>query len=284
MDNALEILNAPFARASAAAPTEMNPLRTREVKAFSGALEKIHSETDLAQFPTRVFGVFEELIPGIVLTLDEFNVKTGDTRNSISRPPNDLAAWRQQLTTLIPTEHPVFPVAQAAALKGRTLPALRISDFLTLRQLRRTNLYHDIFAPIGVRHQIVLSLRVRGHVAGLTISRWEDFTEAELALAQLLSPHLALAHMHAQSLTALKKLELPSALTDDPDPIERLTPREREILHWVTQGKRDSEIAIIVGASPRTVQKHVQRILSKLGVETRTAAALETLRRSASHP
>jgi DNA-binding CsgD family transcriptional regulator len=52
------------------------------------------------------------------------------------------------------------------------------------------------------------------------------------------------------------------------------TPREVEVFSWVARGKTDLEIALILGASPRTVEKHVQRILAKLGVENRTAAAL----------
>ena len=54
-----------------------------------------------------------------------------------------------------------------------------------------------------------------------------------------------------------------------------LTDREAEILAWVAEGKRDAEIATILGASPRTVSNHVYRILRKLGVETRTAAVAE---------
>jgi ABC-type sugar transport system substrate-binding protein/DNA-binding CsgD family transcriptional regulator len=53
-----------------------------------------------------------------------------------------------------------------------------------------------------------------------------------------------------------------------------LTPRETEVLYWVRQGKRDSEIAVILGISTRTAEKHVSRILQKLWVETRTAAAM----------
>jgi DNA-binding CsgD family transcriptional regulator len=52
-----------------------------------------------------------------------------------------------------------------------------------------------------------------------------------------------------------------------------LTPREREVMRWLTEGKRDGEIAIILGLSPRTVEKHASHILHKLNVETRTAAA-----------
>ena len=51
-----------------------------------------------------------------------------------------------------------------------------------------------------------------------------------------------------------------------------LTPREREILHWVAEGKRDSEIAKILNLSVRTVEQHVRTCLRKLNVETRTAA------------
>jgi DNA-binding CsgD family transcriptional regulator len=51
-----------------------------------------------------------------------------------------------------------------------------------------------------------------------------------------------------------------------------LTPREREILCWVAEGKRDSEIATILNLSVRTVEQHVRTCLRKLNVETRTAA------------
>jgi DNA-binding CsgD family transcriptional regulator len=52
-----------------------------------------------------------------------------------------------------------------------------------------------------------------------------------------------------------------------------LTAREAEVLHWVAQAKRNGEIAIILGITERTVQKHMERILATLGVENRTAAA-----------
>ena len=53
----------------------------------------------------------------------------------------------------------------------------------------------------------------------------------------------------------------------------RLTAREAEVLHWVARGKTNRDIGDILGLSPRTVTKHMEHILPKLGVETRTAAA-----------
>jgi CheY-like chemotaxis protein/DNA-binding CsgD family transcriptional regulator len=59
----------------------------------------------------------------------------------------------------------------------------------------------------------------------------------------------------------------------------RLTAREAEVLVWVARGKTNRDIGDILGASPRTVTKHMEHILPKLGVETRTAAAALVLTR-----
>jgi DNA-binding CsgD family transcriptional regulator len=53
----------------------------------------------------------------------------------------------------------------------------------------------------------------------------------------------------------------------------RLTLRESEVLYWVVKGKTNRDIGDILGTSPATVKKHLERIFEKLGVETRTAAA-----------
>jgi DNA-binding NarL/FixJ family response regulator len=53
----------------------------------------------------------------------------------------------------------------------------------------------------------------------------------------------------------------------------RLTQRESEVLYWVVKGKTNRDIGDILGASPATVKKHLERVYEKLGVETRTAAA-----------
>ncbi|TFZ06376.1 response regulator [Ramlibacter henchirensis] len=59
----------------------------------------------------------------------------------------------------------------------------------------------------------------------------------------------------------------------------KLTAREAEVLYWVAKGKINRDIADILGASPATVKKHLERILAKLGVETRTAAAAMAMNR-----
>ena len=53
----------------------------------------------------------------------------------------------------------------------------------------------------------------------------------------------------------------------------KLTQREAEVLDWVIKGKTNRDIGEILGTSPRTVNKHLEHVFVKLGVETRTAAA-----------
>lgn len=63
-----------------------------------------------------------------------------------------------------------------------------------------------------------------------------------------------------------------------------LTRCESEVLAWVTEGKTNADIGTILGTSPRTVQKHLEHIYQKLGVETRTAAAARALQAAGSIP
>jgi len=57
-----------------------------------------------------------------------------------------------------------------------------------------------------------------------------------------------------------------------------ITERESEVLHWIANGKANREIAEILGLSPRTINKHLEQLFPKLGVENRTAAAGVALR------
>ncbi|HMG05870.1 MAG TPA: helix-turn-helix transcriptional regulator [Chthoniobacterales bacterium] len=58
----------------------------------------------------------------------------------------------------------------------------------------------------------------------------------------------------------------------EPSPAHPLTPREHEVVGWIVEGKRNGDIAAILQVSARTVEKHVQNIRGKLGVENRTFA------------
>ncbi|MDX8399906.1 MAG: response regulator transcription factor [Gallionellaceae bacterium] len=63
----------------------------------------------------------------------------------------------------------------------------------------------------------------------------------------------------------------------------KLTTREAEVLYWVVKGKTSRDIGDILGSSHRTVNKHLERVFEKLGVETRTAAAAKATEKMRSY-
>jgi DNA-binding NarL/FixJ family response regulator len=56
-----------------------------------------------------------------------------------------------------------------------------------------------------------------------------------------------------------------------------LSQREAEVLSFVAMGKTNADIGIILSISRRTVEKHVEQVLARLGLETRTGAAAVAL-------
>ena len=53
-----------------------------------------------------------------------------------------------------------------------------------------------------------------------------------------------------------------------------LTPRESEVLYWLTLGKTNRDISAILGLSARTVNKHLEQVFQKMGIDNRTSAAV----------
>ncbi|MET4578560.1 DNA-binding response regulator [Ottowia thiooxydans] len=89
--------------------------------------------------------------------------------------------------------------------------------------------------------------------------------------ARLLARHMG------QSNPGESMLLLTPAADDNPaaERLRRasLTPRETEVLAWLAKGKTNRDIGDILVMSPRTVNKHLEHVFAKLGVETRSAAA-----------
>ena len=133
----------------------------------------------------------------------------------------------------------------------------RISDSLPIEQFRRSALYNDYYRRIRIDHAIALPIYVRdGVLVSFVLNRTRrNFTDRERALLDALRPHLARVYQRLNRLGGL-------------------TAREAEVLRWVAAGKSDAQIAAILRISARTVQKHLQHSYEKLGVESRTAAAM----------
>lgn len=148
------------------------------------------------------------------------------------------------------------PLVRFHAYQGGRVPQ-RITDSVPFEQFRRTALYNDYYRRIRVDHAIALPIYVRdGLLVSFVLNRTRrDFTERERALLEVLRPHLAKIYQRINT-------------------VGQLTARETEVLRWVAAGKSDAQIGAILRISARTVQKHLQNIYDKLGVESRTAAAM----------
>ena len=68
------------------------------------------------------------------------------------------------------------------------------------------------------------------------------------------------------------------ATEEEPGVLDRLTPRENEILRLLTEGLDGAAIAQTLFLSPATVRNHIQHILKKLEVHSRTEAVALALR------
>jgi DNA-binding CsgD family transcriptional regulator len=203
------------------------------------------------------------LVPSELTTLVVCDLDTGHRRvtptGALSR--RDIAAFDRHFHA-----HPLV------RHHGRNPRAVtrRIADLASASAFRRSALYADYYRAIGIDQVIAVPLHVdRRYLVSFVMNRWRTpFTDAERDLLELLRPHLADVYRLAAALDAARGAPPPWQA-----PV-RLTPRESEVLRWVAAGKTNRDVADIVGARPRTVEKHLERIYAKLGVETRTAAAM----------
>jgi LuxR family quorum sensing-dependent transcriptional regulator len=59
----------------------------------------------------------------------------------------------------------------------------------------------------------------------------------------------------------------------------RLSEREMEVIRWVASGRRQADIALLLGLSERTVENHLRRIRQRLGAAS-TAQAVHLMLRA----
>jgi two-component system, NarL family, response regulator LiaR len=88
------------------------------------------------------------------------------------------------------------------------------------------------------------------------------------------------AHAGEALIDPVVAARLVESLTADgePEPLDRLTPREREVLVLIGRGFPNKQIARELGVSEKTVKTHVGHVLAKLGVSDRTQAAVYAVR------
>jgi DNA-binding CsgD family transcriptional regulator len=225
--------------------------------------EMAEAAGDAASFARLGTGQLPRLVASEITTLSVCDLAR-NTRSVVSSPGSSISAADREAFDRHFAEHPLVRF-HADHLGGGSH---RISDSLSRAAFRETPLYNDYYRRIGIDHVIAVPLYVdRGLLVSFVLNRkGRDFSDRERCLLDLVREPLAALYRHA-----LSRARPLGALP--------VTARERQVLEWLAAGKTDREIGQILGTSPRTVQKHLQHIYEKLGVETRTAAVMRALGR-----
>jgi DNA-binding CsgD family transcriptional regulator len=216
----------------------------------------------LKDFGSLIVRLTSELLPGGTIAFDQINERSGDYYGFDHNVPLDLADQAKIHARLqeVYQENPIYHYIQSGG-KG---PIVDLDHLMPKRDFRRTDFYQDIFRPYGINHQVSVLLSREGWINTLTLNHERPVLGKMKTLLTLASRHIQLAHRTA---CQAERLDPGSGIA-----AVKLTPREQEIFHWMGQGKRNSEIAIILKCAARTVEKHVENILRKTSAENRTSA------------
>ncbi len=245
-------------------------LSAKTLAKFLDAVQIIHAHAH-STLHERLFTALDLLYEGSWHGLD-FYGKNGERQLKTNVPflEENKPEMIQRLAELSPLDSPLFQ----QLLAGETQP-IRLSDFVTVRQFTRTGLYQEIFKHAAVTREFGIPVVSPSWVGGVVVGRGgSDFTDEDMLVAKMLSPQIATA-FETDGMICRLTPEIQQAETVDFTRLRRLglSRREAEVMHWMAEGKRDAEIAVILSISARTVNHHVRAILTKLSVETRTAAA-----------
>jgi DNA-binding CsgD family transcriptional regulator len=247
----------------------MEQLTSRELRTALDTLHAIgESCAGTDDFARRGVECLPRLIGAELTTLSTCDLDGGH-RSVVSDHPGAIA--RREIEVF---DH-YFDVHPLVCEHGRNRAATtkRIDDLLPGGAFRRTPLFNEYYRRIGIDHAMAVPIHVdRRFLVSFVLNRsGNGFSDRDRDLAEIIRPHLS--NLYRLACSAERSRDLPADA-----PFDRaaapLTPREREVLDWVAAGKTNRDIAAILGASPRTVEKHLERIYEKLGVETRTAAVV----------
>jgi DNA-binding CsgD family transcriptional regulator len=163
-----------------------------------------------------------------------------------------------------------------------TIGGLAFVGTATLPRIRGTAPREEAASDIiGDRPQVVRAsdgalvwtdIDAAGVTSEVTITRScaaVPWSEADIALLTCLGPHLSRALRLHHRFAADTQAAPPATATAT----RLLSQREQECLGWVARGATSRFAARQLGLSSRTVDKHVQSAIAKLGVTNRTAAA-----------
>lgn len=168
------------------------------------------------------------------------------------------------------------PISEYRGLTG-DLGAVTMTDLVGRRRYRELPIYREYFRPAGIDHMLDLGLPATfGRHRSFILFQAQaegDFCERDRAVLERLRPHLYRLEAQAALRRRLAEELRTRTGVEESNACAELTPREREIVELVAEGKTNAQIATQLWVAPSTVKKHLEHVYEKLGVRGRTAAA-----------
>jgi DNA-binding NarL/FixJ family response regulator len=153
-----------------------------------------------------------------------------------------------------------------------------IDGVTATRELRATMPEVEVLAVTSLIDQSRVQAALEAGATGYLI---KDAAPEELAVAIRAAQR---GEVHLDGAIARRLMESMSARSAVPDPFAELSEREVEILRLIAEGHANKEIARRLVISERTARTHVSNILRKLGLSSRTQAALLAVREGLARP
>lgn len=254
----------------------MKRIDPRQWRPLFDAVYEINTAKDHADFSSAAVTAMDRLIPSDICILSVLDRRTGQITAAMSKPnPHNEAEMRYYAEN--PQQNPLVAYFD----RSKRPHACRMSDVISLAELKRHPHYLNCLARNRFLYQLALPVKVDAHlVAALSYQRiHRDFTERHRTLLDLFGPHFRSAWLRHREPT-LQKVNYPLSLRQRFRGLG-LTLRESDVLFWIAEGKQNREIARLLGLSLFTVQEYVGNILRKLGVPNRHALTVQTLQRLA---